>query len=195
MGYSITSSTDHCYPGTTVLINRLGLMDQHSLDEAEKILIPLHSVEIEQEEFSGVIDFQFYCQLHRRLFGDLYEWAGAVRTVDRAKKGTRFCPATEIEMLGKAMFDRLVSLDYFSHMPREMYVRNMAEFYHDLNMLHPFREGNGRVQRLFFTLLARRAGYVLNYSDCDIDGLMLATIFAAQGVLDQLVTFFEEAIR
>lgn len=93
------------------------------------------------------------------------------------------------------MFDRLVSLDYFSDMPRKAYVREMAKFYHDLNMLHPFREGNGRVQRLFFTLLARRAGYELNYSDCDTDCLMLATIFAAQGVQDQLIAFFDEAIR
>ena len=61
-------------------------------------------------------------------------------------------------------------------------------------MLHPFREGNGRTQRLFFTLLIQRAGYSIHFADCDTDLLMYATILAAQGVHDYLRHFFEVSI-
>ena len=64
-----------------------------------------------------------------------------------------------------------------------------------MNMLHPFREGNGRTQRLFFTLLIRRAGYEIDFERCDMDELMIATIYAAQGVMDYLRGFFEREIQ
>ena len=75
-------------------------------------------------------------------------------------------------------------------MSKKDFVYQIAEFYSDLNILHPFREGNGRTQRLYFTLLIRRAGYELNLLQCDTQQLMLATIQAAHGVLDYLIDFF-----
>ena len=62
-------------------------------------------------------------------------------------------------------------------------------------MLHPFREGNGRTQRIFFAQLIRHYDYSISFSDADTDFLMIATIQAAQGVLDGLVEFFSEAIE
>ena len=62
-------------------------------------------------------------------------------------------------------------------------------------MLHPFREGNGRTERLFFMLLIRRCGYRIDFAECDMDALMIATIYAAQGVPNYLTSFFQEAIR
>jgi cell filamentation protein len=62
-------------------------------------------------------------------------------------------------------------------------------------MLHPFREGNGRTQRLFFTLLLRRAGYLIDFSQFDRDELMMATIYAAQGILDYLIDFWTAALH
>jgi cell filamentation protein len=80
-------------------------------------------------------------------------------------------------------------------LPRDDFIAQIAGFYHDLNMLHPFREGNGRTQRLFFTLLIRRAGYDINFAACDMDELMIATIYASQGVMDFLVDFFRKSIK
>ena len=62
-------------------------------------------------------------------------------------------------------------------------------------MLHPFREGNGRAQRVFFTQWIRSLGYDLDWSRIDPDAFMVATIYAAQGGMDQLVDFFEQAIE
>lgn len=195
MSYSITSSAEDCYQGTTVLINRLGITEQAQLDDAEKIAVALHWVELDAQPVPLQMDFSYYCMLHRKLFGDLYEWAGVPRTIDISKKSTNFYPAAQIDHLGNALFRRLISENYFIDYPRTQFIVAIAEFYHSLNMLHPFREGNGRVQRLFFTLLVRRAGHELNLTANNADDLMLATIFAAQGVMDHLISFFDSAIQ
>ena len=175
-------------------MNKPGLHDQKALDELESVVVALHSTEIISAHPSEPFTFSFYRSLHRRLFSDIYDWAGELRTVDLSKKGTNFCRASNLEQVGNALFERLKSLNEFCNLPRPQFVSQIAEFYHDLNMLHPFREGNGRTQRLFFTLLIRRAGYNINFSKCDSDLLMMGTIWAAQGVMDQLTTFFDETI-
>ncbi len=194
MSYSITSSSDNCYPGTTVLVNNLGLRSQEALDQAEKIATSLRSVELESRGSNEPFSFAFYCSIHKHLFGDIYEWAGALRTVDLSKKGTHFCRAEDIQQVGSAMFSRLQKENCFQNIPRGDYVLKISEFYHDLNMLHPFREGNGRTQRLFFTMLIRRAGYDIDFSSLDLDELMIATIYAAQGISSYLQAFFDKAI-
>uniref|UniRef100_UPI0020403829 Fic family protein n=1 Tax=Flintibacter muris TaxID=2941327 RepID=UPI0020403829 len=71
----------------------------------------------------------------------------------------------------------------------------IADFYHTVNMLHPFREGNGRAQRVFFTQWIRSLGCDFDLSPVDPDAFMIATVYAAQGVMDQLVDFFEQTIE
>lgn len=58
-------------------------------------------------------------------------------------------------------------------------------------MLHPFREGNGRTQRVFFTQWIRHLGYDIDLSIADIDLFMVATIHAAQGIMGDLIAFFD----
>lgn len=195
MAYSVNASSDQCYPDTTVLVNKLGLRDPAALEEAEKVVVSLRTVEILQGPPEGPLTFPMYRALHLRLFGDLYEWAGELRTVNLSKKRTNFYPADELDELGTALFDRLQKSGEFRSIPRHQLASQLAEFYHQLNMLHPFREGNGRTQRLFFTLLLSRLGYEINFADCDTDLLLIATIRAAQGVMDDLQTFFETIIQ
>ena len=58
----------------------------------------------------------------------------------------------------------------------------IADKYVEMNVAHPFREGNGRTQRVFLAQLAQNAGYRLDFSGVDADELMIATIYAAQGI-------------
>ena len=194
MSYSISSTNADCYPGTTVLINKLGLHSQDMLDDVERVMTGVRTVEIEDAQSVAPFTFDFYLNLHRRLFGDIYDWAGKLRTIDLSKKGTSFYAADKLADLGTAIFDRLQRMNEFRDLPRDEFVKEIAELYHSLNMLHPFREGNGRTERLFFTLLIRRAGYKISFADCDTDALMIATIYAAQGVMDQLYQFFNQEI-
>ena len=155
----------------------------------------LRSVEIEQEELPAAFSFDFYKGLHKRLFQDLYEWAGELRKINMSKSGTNFCPAEKIQSLGEAKFRRLQDMNEFSDLPKDEQINEIAGFYNELNMLHPFREGNGRTERLFFTLLMKRLGYLINFADYDSDELMVATIYAAQGVDTYLKDFFAKIIK
>lgn len=63
-----------------------------------------------------------------------------------------------------------------------------------INILHPFREGNGRTERNFISQLIRFNGYDIDFSDIDTDYLMFATIQSAQGITDKLMNLFKENI-
>jgi cell filamentation protein len=176
-------------------VNKFDITNQDALDEAETVLVSMRALELLNESLSFQISFASYCQLHKKMFGDLYEWAGCIRCVELAKKGTHFCPVAQIQEVGHAMFQRLAEAQGFRNQTKHEFVTSVAELYHDLNMLHPFREGNGRTQRLFFTLLIQQAGYCIDFSQCDTDALMMATIYAAQGVMDYLKDFFCKYIQ
>lgn len=195
MAYSISSAGDDCYPGTTVLVNKLNIQEQAALDHAEEVTVTVRMIELRQQVHTDILSFSFYRELHRRLFSDLYIWAGELRTIDITKKGTSFCPSCELQSVGDALFQRLADKNGFASADKQTFVDEITDFYHDLNMLHPFREGNGRTQRLYFMLLIERAGYRIDFSAHDPDELIIATIYAAQGVMEYLRNFFEKAIE
>ena len=192
--YSMEGSQKDCYPNTTVLINKLGIQDQSELNSVERQFVLLKSSQAEQDSIFKNIAFNFYKELHKQLFGDLYEWAGTVRRMNISKKGTIFCNFEDIERIGTLKFQRLAEQNYLKGLTKSRFIDELTEFYHDMNMLHPFREGNGRTLRLFITLLVRNAGYTLNFSDCDNDLLMIATIKAAQGDFSLLKEVFSELV-
>ena len=194
MSYSITDLSADCYPETTVLVNKLGIRSQDALDDLERVVTGIHTVEIVKEQSEEPLSFAFYRNLHKRLFGDLYEWAGELRKVDMSKQGTSFCRVENLEEIGNAIFQWLRKHKELRGMKRERFVKELADLYHRINMLHPFREGNGRTQRLFFTLLIRRAGYEIDFAATDTDALMIATVYAAQGVMDYLYGYFDRVI-
>lgn len=193
--YSLEGTQKDCYPDTTVLVNKFGIKNQEMLNVAELRIVISMTMKIENELKFENVDFEFYKNLHKQLFGDLYKWAGTVRNINISKKGTVFCNADDLEKTGKLKFQRLAELNYLKKLNKSTFLDELSELYHDLNMLHPFREGNGRTLRLFITLLVRNAGYNLNFSECDSDLLMIATIKAAQGDLSLLREVFEELIR
>jgi cell filamentation protein len=194
MSYSIDSTTDGCYPGTTCLINKLGIQDETELADTEAAVVLGKASLLDQQPIPGVFDFDHYKRIHQFLFCDLYDWAGQIRTINLSKKGTAFVPAAEIESCAVACFKRLAEFSGEGMSHREL-AEEVADFYHTVNMLHPFREGNGRTQRIFFTQWIRSLGYDFDLSSVDPDAFMIATIYAAQGVMDQLADFFEQMIE
>lgn len=193
MAYSITSITDDCYPGTTCLINRLDICDESMLAKAEASIVLAKASFLDQHPVSGGYDFEHYKQIHRYLFCDLYDWAGEIRKVDVSKKGTSFVPAAEIAVCAVACFEHLSGFSAIGLSKHELAVK-VADFYSTVNMLHPFREGNGRTQRIFFKQWIQHLGYTLDLTDIDTDEFMIATIQASHGVMDTLIDFFEKSI-
>jgi len=194
MGYSLDPVCADCYPGTTVLINKFDIRDEEKLNEIESVLSSARFAQWLNTPKAESFDFEHYKAIHRFLFSDLYNWAGQVRTVNLSKKGTQFTPAETVEHQAELVFKRLRACNYFKDLPRGEFIEEIVDFYCVTNMLHPFREGNGRTQRLFLTQLVRNAGYDISFADMDTDLLMIATIQAAQGITDLLKQIFRESI-
>lgn len=194
MSYGIDSISDNCYPGTTVLVNKLDIHDEKTLNEAEALVTYINTAKLEEQPLAGTFDFSHYKAIHRFLFSDLYDWAGQIRTVDISKKGTRFCAADHIEQQAELIFQRLKECNYFKGLSHNDFVEELVDFYCVTNDLHPFREGNGRTQRAFLIQFIRNAGYEWQFADVDTDLLMVATIQASQGVTDLLRKIFKESI-
>ena len=194
MAYDMEATGHDCYPGTTCLVNLLDIHDENILAATEAALTLGKTSALLRKPLSGSFDFACYKGIHQYLFCDLYPWAGQVRDIDLSKRGTVFMPAAQIERAADVCFARLVSTDLRALSGHERAV-TVADFYNTINLLHPFREGNGRTQRVFFQQWLRAFDYELDFSQADTDLLMMATIHAAQGVIDHLVAFFEEQIK
>ena len=192
--YSLERSQDSCYPDTTVLVNKLDIRTQELLTEAEAVLVTSCSVKLEKTMRFENVDFDYYKNLHRQMFSDLYDWAGTVRKINISKKGTVFCNASDIERIGTLKFERLKKQKFLKEMKNDEFLDELTDLYHELNMLHPFREGNGRTLRLFVTLLVRNTGREIDFNNADSDLLTIATIRAAQGDKSLLRSVFGELV-
>lgn len=152
-------------PATGVLRNRLGIRGQGALDQAEAGLTNARLIELAQRySVRPTGDLEELRGIHRHLFQDLYDWAGQLRTVDiRKPDGQPFLPASRIQGGAGFVFDELRGDNHLRGMSRQVFVERLAYHYDALNYLHPFREGNGRAQRVFWSRVARDAGWELDW--------------------------------
>lgn len=119
---------------------------------------------------SGLLDalepgtFASLSCIHKRLFGDVYLFAGKLRTENIAKGGFRFAPVSYLE----------ASLQSIEAMPQSDF-DEIVEKYVEMNVAHPFREGNGRSMRIWLDLMLKRAcGVVVDWSLVDKEDYLLA---------------------
>lgn len=156
-----TGNDPACYPGTEVLKNKLGLRDQETLAaaEAEFAAAAVPGIEISAPPF----DLGYLRSLHRQLFDEVYDWAGQVRDVKITKGKTVFCLPDRIVPETARLLAHLASLHDFRGLERARLVEQVAELYGELNVVHPFREGNGRTLRLFFEHLILVCGFAISW--------------------------------
>lgn len=195
MSYNITPITTDCYEGTTCLINNFGITDEKQLSKIEADITFARASELATSPIKGKFDIAHYKSIHYYLFKDLYNWAGKFRTVNISKKGTQFAKVNELENLCVKCFERLKSKNYLQNTSFDSFVENIVDLYCTLNILHPFREGNGRTERIFISQLIRFNGYAIDFSEINSDYLMIATIQAAQGFTDNLTRIFKAYIK
>ena len=194
MGYSIDPISADCYEGTTCLINKFGIKDEKKLSQMETLITTAKCQELEISPIVGDFGFDHYKAIHKYIFEDLYDWAGKVRTASISKKGTVFTSPESIEPLADRIFTGLQKNNCYIGYDNDRYIDSIVDFYCRTNMLHPFREGNGRTQRVFLTQLIRHSGHDINFSTIDTDELMIATIQSANGIVDYLRNLFKESI-
>ncbi len=166
----------YCYPGLDVLRNKAGITDPIALQQCEA-----HHTSARIEQFlPDYHDFSLAAlqKIHFFLFQDLYDWAGQLRSVDISKGATRFANVMQIEREAKLLFSHLQAENLLLGLPLPQFVERIAHYYGELNVIHPFRDGNGRAQRLFFELLAINAGYTFHWNRISADDWLQANIAA-----------------
>ena len=148
-----------------ILKNVPGYTDQAKLDKFERFTTAAAAVELELNPVRGSFDRAHLQQIHKRLFEEVYPWAGEPRPTDLRRPG--FSWFVRKEFLGITLDNTLSALAAEKHLKglnEETFSARAAHFLGDVNHIHYFREGNGRTQREFFRELAAEAGYRLNWN-------------------------------
>ncbi len=195
MPYKIEAIDNDCYEGTTCLINKMDIKDGAVLNKVEEDIVFAKTTELVTKPIVNDFDFEYYKAIHKYLFEELYDWAGTIRKINISKKGTNFVDYKDVESVSQKIFEDLKSKNYFKDFDKDTFIDSMTDFYTTTNLLHPFREGNGRTQRVFISQLIEYCGYDFSFADIDSDDLMIATIQSANGVTTFLHKLFEENIH
>lgn len=182
----------YCYEGTDVLRNRLNIHDDDQLALAERDFSEIAASQIEFE--LPPYDLNYLKRIHRTLFCDVFEWAGEMRTVDISKGGTHFCNLLRIEIEASKIFTSLARDGWLEGLERATLIQSAAEYFGDLNMIHPFREGNGRAQRILFEHLIVNAGFEVDWWAVAPDEWLSANIAAVVCDYSKLESVFERCI-
>ncbi|MCD8365004.1 MAG: Fic family protein [Clostridiales bacterium] len=149
------------------LENKLGITDSAELAREEERLSKIKAIRLFE---TGLLDtfevgtFRGLAAIHRYLFEDIYDFAGEVRTVNLAKGGFRFAPVMYLE----------AALDHIGKMPQKTF-DEIIEKYVEMNVAHPFREGNGRSTRIWLdAILKKELRQVVDWSRVDKEDYLLA---------------------
>lgn len=130
-----------------ILDNKLNILDQIELSKAEEKISKSNARRLfDSGDISNVKvgKFEGLSYIHSYLFGDIYEFAGKIRTVNIAKANFRFAPLMYLKQ----------SLDFIDSMPQSNF-DEIIEKYVEMNIAHPFREGNGRATRIWLDLILK----------------------------------------
>jgi cell filamentation protein len=169
------ASNDHyCYQNTSILKNKLNIKDMNTLEAAEREITAetIKSVSYQSPPYN----LGYMKELHSHLFSELYDWAGQPRTVNISKGSTPFCICERIQPEAEKLFNKIETENWLKSLPRDNFCERLAEYYCEINMIHPFREGNGRVQRLLFEHITLFAGYELDWGNANQNEWIQANI-------------------
>lgn len=149
------------------LENKLGITDSTELARMEEKISKIKALELFE---TGLLDtfevgtFEGLSKIHKYLFDEIYDFAGKMRDVNIAKGNFRFAP---VMYLG-------VALDHIAKMPQSTF-DEIIEKYVEMNVAHPFREGNGRSTRIWLDIILKKEiGQVIDWSKIDKEDYLLA---------------------
>jgi cell filamentation protein len=154
----------YCYPGTSVLRNRLDIRDQAELDAFE---VEISTLRADEPLPEGDLDALHYCRVHHHLFQDVYTWAGHYRTVRISKGGSSFCYPEHISIQMHAVFHQLRGGEALAGLRQDVFIDKLTSFLGELNAIHPFREGNGRSQLALIGLIGETSGNSFHFEKLD----------------------------
>lgn len=149
------------------LKNKLGIVDSAELARQEEKLSKKKAAELFESGYLDKLEpgtFETLCEIHKYLFQDIYGFAGKIRDVNIAKTNFRFASVMYLE----------AALENINKMPQSTF-DEIIEKYVEMNVAHPFREGNGRSTRIWLDLILKKElNLVVDWSEVDKEDYLLA---------------------
>ncbi|MBB1046757.1 Fic family protein [Dietzia cercidiphylli] len=177
-----------------VLRNLLGITDPEELQQYERLLAASRVLELEQHPVAGRFDFAHLRAIHRYILQDVYDWAGELRNSDTAAFGI---PHARPQFLPDEL-DRVFGL-IASRPPSTtdpgVATDTIAAHWSELTLVHPFRDGNSRSQRVFFDQMFRHAGWAVDWADVDAAAAHAARHMSLYGRPDYLADQLRHAVH
>ena len=190
LSYEYERDDYYCYPGSTILKNRLDIKDEQMLIEKERRYTTLRSAELAAHPLKGELNADYLRNIHRFLFGEIYDWAGENRKID-ISRGNIFCMHELIDVCLDQAMKELKEENFLSSLDKNDTISRLAYYIGEINTIHPFREGNGRAQRAFIRELAARNGYRLVFDNVTPKEMVVASNDTFHHEYDKM----EEVIR
>lgn len=173
--YEYEWDSQYCYPDSHVLKNKLNITNQAELSDAERAITSIKTSQAIINPITGNFDFEHLKRIHKFLFEDIYDWAGCVRRVN-ISKGNQFCRFDYIDQQMDELFTKLKNENYLLDCENKNEIGvGLAYYLGEINVIHPFREGNGRTQRMFIEYLARNAGYIIDFAKISSNDMLEAS--------------------
>ncbi len=188
------SESPYCYSGTDVLINKFGIKNFDDLLECERSYTSKRQAYLEQNPVKGEYDLKHLQDIHKYLFQDVYDWAGELRKTN-ISKGESFCDVREIESRFSDLHNHLKYFNYLKdvHDDKE-YAKVLSNYFCEINNIHPFREGNGRTQRVFISQLCKESGRIISFENISRDEMITASKAGINGDFEPMAMLFEKNI-
>ena len=173
-----TTQSIYCYPDSNVLKNKLHIKDNKLLKTAEEEITLIKQMELLKNPIKGNFLKAHLMNIHKFIFEDIYSFAGKIRREQISKTDTLFYPPNLIDRELDKVFVKIKEKNMLKETDEEKIFDNLAYVMAELNIIHPFREGNGRSVREFIRLMAKRMGYDLNWGNVDREELLEASILS-----------------
>ena len=164
------------YEDVDVLINKMDIKDKELLDEYERRIVSLKLFIIEHTKFNDKFDINHLKEIHNFLFSEIYSFAGEFREENLAKDDFRFAACDFIESELTKLLVPILDFEELKKYDIDEISKKIAHYISEINVIHPFREGNGRTYREFVRQFAAKCGWNLNWSKCPYEEIYLASI-------------------
>lgn len=166
----------YCYPNSEVLVNKFDVRVADELFRIENDITVYKLYLLREKGITGDFDVNHFINIHKFIFEDIYPFAGLYRNENIAKDNFMFANWEFIEENMNMIFNKLKSENYLQGLTKEKFAERLTYYMSELNVLHPFREGNGRTTREFIRQLALKNNYNLDLSIFDADDILNASI-------------------
>lgn len=173
-----TTQSIYCYPDSNVLKNRLNIRDNNLLKTAEEEITLIKQMELLKNPIKGNFSKTHLMNIHKFIFEDIYTFAGKIRREQISKADTMFYPPNLINRELDKLFTEIKKKNMLKETDEKKFFNNLAYVMAELNIIHPFREGNGRTIREFVRTMAKYMGFDLNWGNADREELLEASILS-----------------